>query len=84
MATYRPGGRRSIDKFQPVTTGYSRDDDSEKAYTTAVVGEDGEEHFVLPAETANDLVTEVLHVHDDPTLNPWVRLGNVSFIMDFL
>jgi hypothetical protein len=33
--------------------------------------EDGEEHYTRPAETAEDLVTEVLHVHDDPTLNPW-------------
>jgi hypothetical protein len=29
------------------------------------------EHYDRPAETAKDLVTEVLHVRDDPTLNPW-------------
>jgi hypothetical protein len=33
--------------------------------------EAGEEHFTTPAETAEDLVTEVIHVRDDPTLNPW-------------
>jgi hypothetical protein len=33
--------------------------------------EEGEEHFNVPAETAEDLITEVIHVRDDPTLNPW-------------
>src|ERR1700760_3621842 len=33
--------------------------------------EDGEEHYTRPAETAEDLITEVIHVRDDPTLNPW-------------
>jgi hypothetical protein len=35
------------------------------------LGEDGEEHYNAPAETAEDLITEVIHVRDDPTLNPW-------------
>jgi hypothetical protein len=35
------------------------------------IDEDGEEHFTAPAETAEDLVTEVIHVTDDPSLNPW-------------
>ncbi|GAB7362576.1 hypothetical protein MBLNU230_g2891t1 [Neophaeotheca triangularis] len=54
--------------------------------TTAIVGgteyaqarpwypldtEQGGKHDILPVETARDLVTEVLHVEDDPTLNPW-------------
>ena len=34
-------------------------------------GDDGSELYNTPPETAKDLVTEVLHVEDDPTLNPW-------------
>jgi hypothetical protein len=34
-------------------------------------GEDGSELYNVPPETAKDLITEVLHVEDDPTLNPW-------------
>jgi hypothetical protein len=33
--------------------------------------DNGEEHYNAPAETAKDLVTEVIHAYDDPTLNPW-------------
>ncbi|KAE8444125.1 hypothetical protein EG329_000813 [Mollisiaceae sp. DMI_Dod_QoI] len=33
--------------------------------------DDGEEHYKLPPETAEDFVTEVIHARDDPTLNPW-------------
>jgi hypothetical protein len=33
--------------------------------------EDGEIHYTEPATTARDLVTEVIHARDDPTLNPW-------------
>jgi hypothetical protein len=33
--------------------------------------EEEEEHYNAPAETAEDLVTEVIHATDDPTLNPW-------------
>jgi hypothetical protein len=74
MATYKPSTRRSIDKpeeiaLHPVTTGNSRDE--EKAHLPAVVSEDVSEQFERPAETAQDLVTEVIHVHDDPLLNPW-------------
>jgi hypothetical protein len=29
------------------------------------------ENYDKPAETANDLITEVIHVEDDPSLNPW-------------
>jgi hypothetical protein len=32
---------------------------------------EAEEHYTAPAETAEDLVTEVIHATDDPTLNPW-------------
>ncbi|KAF2665474.1 OPT superfamily oligopeptide transporter [Microthyrium microscopicum] len=36
-----------------------------------ILDEDGEEQYNAPAETAKDLITEVIHVTDDPTLNPW-------------
>jgi hypothetical protein len=35
------------------------------------IDEEGSETYNTPAETAKDLVTEVLHAEDDPTLNPW-------------
>ncbi|OCL08353.1 OPT superfamily oligopeptide transporter [Glonium stellatum] len=35
------------------------------------VDEDESEHYSVPAETAEDLATEVIHARDDPTLNPW-------------
>jgi hypothetical protein len=35
------------------------------------VDDDGFNIYNSPAETAKDLITEVLHVEDDPTLNPW-------------
>jgi hypothetical protein len=73
MATYRPNGRHSTDKAQEptLTTGYSVYlQDEEKAYLPAVVTEYDSEHFERSPETANDLVTEVIHAVDDPTLNP--------------
>lgn len=73
MATYRPNGRHSIDKAEEptLTTGYTRYlQDEEKAYSHVIVTEDDTEHFNRPPETANDLVTEVIHAVDDPTLNP--------------
>jgi hypothetical protein len=40
--------------------------------TTGVAGDQGDtEYFSKPAQTAADLVTEVIHAQDDPTLNPW-------------
>ncbi|KAF1986665.1 OPT superfamily oligopeptide transporter [Aulographum hederae CBS 113979] len=39
------------------------------AYSSA--SSEGEPEFTVPAATAKDLVTEVLHVDDDPSLNPW-------------
>jgi hypothetical protein len=35
------------------------------------VDNEGLEHYTAPVETSEELVTEVLHVEDDPTLNPW-------------
>jgi hypothetical protein len=36
-----------------------------------VYDEDGEEIYTAPVETAKDLITEVIHARDDPTLNAW-------------
>jgi OPT oligopeptide transporter protein len=33
--------------------------------------ESGENEWNAPAETAEDLITGVIHAEDDPTLNPW-------------
>jgi len=33
--------------------------------------EDAEQLYTVPAHTAKDLVTEVIHARDDPTLNAW-------------
>ena|ERR1700753_3009822 len=41
------------------------------ATSEIVYDDDGEEHYNRPAKTAKDLVTEVIHVRDDPTLNAW-------------
>lgn len=47
-------------------------DSLEKPGTTAPAYFDEEGHdWNAPAETAQDLVTEVIHAEDDPTLNPW-------------
>ena len=32
---------------------------------------DDDHHYTKPPSTARDLVTEILRVEDDPTLNPW-------------
>jgi hypothetical protein len=38
---------------------------------TRSIGEEDSETYNTPAETAKDLVTEVIHAEDDPTLNAW-------------
>jgi hypothetical protein len=45
---------------------------------------DGPEHFNVPAETAKDLATEVIHAVDDPTLNPVFHLSTSFFICQVL
>jgi hypothetical protein len=30
-----------------------------------------EEHFTRPVDSPKDIITEVIHAKDDPTLNPW-------------
>ena len=85
MATYRPHGRHSVDKAQEpsLTTGYSTYlQDEEKAYYPAIVTEHDSEHFDRPPETANDLVTEVIHAVDDPTLNPVCEFHSVLLYGD--
>lgn len=32
---------------------------------------DGVAHITEPVETAKDLITQVIHVEDDPSLSPW-------------
>lgn len=51
---------------KPGATVYSAEDPPK-----VIVDENGEEHFTAPAETPRDLITEVIHATDDPTLNPW-------------
>ena len=47
-------------------------DSLEKPGVTSPAYFDEEGHeWNAPAETAEDLVTEVIHAQDDPTLNPW-------------
>lgn len=77
MATYRHSGRHSVDKAQDPTTTTSYAThllDEEKAYPPAIVTERDSETFVPSPETAKDLVTEVIHAEDDPSLNPVLDL----------
>jgi hypothetical protein len=54
------------------TVSHSQDPEKQDQHNHPVfIDEDGEEHFTAPAETAEDLVTEVIHVTDDSMLNPW-------------
>jgi len=54
------------------TVSHSQDPEKQDHHNRHVlIDEEGEEHFTAPAETAEDLITEVIHVTDDPTLNPW-------------
>lgn len=60
--------------FAEATETISHGPDGEKQERhgrNVIIDEDGEEYFTAPAETAEDLVTEVIHVTDDPSLNPW-------------
>jgi hypothetical protein len=45
---------------------------------------ESEEHYNAPAETAEDLITEVIHATDDQTLNPWTfRTWFLGTIFDY-
>ncbi|TID18028.1 OPT superfamily oligopeptide transporter [Venturia nashicola] len=74
MATYRHSGRHSVDKAQDptITTNHAKYmQDEEKACPPAVVEVHSSETFIRPPESAKDLITEVIHAEDDPSLNPW-------------
>ena len=77
--------------LHPVPTHHSRDEEKFVArdpFPPGYFDEDGERHYNVPAETANDLVTEVIHATDDPTLNPWTFrvwfLGKKLFVSSML
>lgn len=72
MATYRHSGRHSIDKnYSSTTNRYGKYfQDEEKAYSATIVTESDSQILDRPPETAKDLVTEVIHAVDDPSLNP--------------
>jgi len=57
------------DLKNPKGPGYVNEDEI-PGYDTEMgsVGDMGE---VRPVEDAKDLVTKVIHVEDDPTMNPW-------------
>jgi hypothetical protein len=57
---------------QKAHTSNSVDPEKSRIPATEIQEFDNEdhEHYTRPAETARDLVTEVIHVRDDPTLNP--------------
>jgi hypothetical protein len=44
---------------------------SSTALLPVYVDDDSSEHFIVPPKTTRDLITEVIHAVDDPTLNPW-------------
>jgi hypothetical protein len=43
----------------------------ERVDSDSNLSHDEDKHYTKPPTTARDLVTEVLLVEDDPTLNPW-------------
>ena len=51
--------------------GFSDEKGAEIHATPAFDVESGDGKGKLPVSTAEDLVTNILHVDDDPTLNPW-------------
>lgn len=61
MPTVTPFNTRDVEKNPMDDTESPRPD----------LDEDGEQVYTAPAETAQDLVTEVIHARDDPTLNAW-------------
>lgn len=82
MATYRHSGRHSVDQVQDpnITTGYAKYlQDEEKAYPPAIMTEHDSETFDRTPETAKDLVTEVIHAVDDPSLNPVLHYSKICY-----
>jgi hypothetical protein len=80
MATHRPGYQRTdtdganlsedisknefTDKKQEITT-------TESNKLPTYTGEEDDHVGKVHVSTAEDLVTQVIHVEDDPTVNPW-------------
>jgi hypothetical protein len=61
-----------VDNFGARETPYKSPDVEKSAVPVTSYGEgEFDEHYDRPAETAEDLVTEVIHVRDNPNLNPW-------------
>ena len=83
MATQRPSFQRADTDVAPSP----RDSEKDRANSTEKIDAQSAEHGAIPpsytgdredvgefrmhVSTAEDLVTEVLHVEDDPSLNPW-------------
>lgn len=63
----------SDDKKIPYYDGSGSDSerDATNEHFENLVLDDSEIHYSKPVENAMDLVTEVLHVDDDTSLNPW-------------
>jgi hypothetical protein len=58
---------------QPTNSSPTKTEEHEGSMSAAPVyiDDEGLEHYTAPVETAAELSTEVIHVEDDPTLNPW-------------
>jgi OPT oligopeptide transporter protein len=87
MATRRSASSQDEEKSLPIYESFARVKDWDASTTTTTItalpdakkssvsfttsSDSDSEQFNAPAETAKDLVTEVLSATDDPTLNPW-------------
>lgn len=67
--TTKPNWRDQVHQSEYVATDVEKS--GLQAKPVPVRDDDGEEYFAQPPTTAMDLVTEVIHATDDPTLNPW-------------
>jgi hypothetical protein len=68
---YTPGDSK-MEEYGAQDTPYKSSDVEKSAVPVTSYGEGVfDEHYDRPAETAEDLVTEVIHVRDNPSLNPW-------------
>jgi hypothetical protein len=73
--TYRGGEKEaSIDRVENVETAkgdYGKTATVSEAASTSEEGEEDKRLKKPPPSTARELVTEILRVEDDPTVNPW-------------
>lgn len=58
-------------KKKPYEDGSGSENEIVDNHFENLVLDDSEIHYSKPVEDAMDLVTEVLHVDDDTSLNPW-------------